>query len=664
MKKIIKPFIPPPLRSRLRRMYNLAYGSIATVYYKSIWNLNYKESYTNIDTIKEIKSPISLLTSKDKDAGINLMKNLFPESQSKIIQSADTVCNHIFDLLGSGPKFLGVEINWHLDFKVNRTWALIHPKAIDVDELNKPSDIKIPWELSRCQHFVTLGQAYWLTQDEKYAYEFKSSVESWIKSNPYKLGVNWLCTMDVAIRVANWILSWHFFKNSSVFDEKFMNKFLNIIHLHGKHIINNLENKGKVTTNHYLSDIVGLLYIAVNFPEFDESRSWKEFAIKELKKEMKKQVNPDGMDFEGSTCYHRLVLELFFFSALLTITNDDSFDKDYEKAARKIFGNEYVDRLCKMFKFVLYALKPNGMMPQIGDNDNGRLFILSEKEILDMRYLLNLGAIFFNEPKFKINEFGFTEDAFWVFGEEGYKRWESLKVYSIKNLKSKDFPDSGIYVIRDDLVYVIIHLVSNGQGGIGGHSHNDVLSFELNVNGKDFIVDPGSCCYTCDYKKRNLFRGSAYHNTVVVDGEGINRFKEKEIFGISDYAKPKVLKWETGKDYNTFVAEHYGYKRLYNPVIHKREMIYFKKERKIKVKDRFTGEGKHKFQWNLILSPEIKKDLTISSKELQWQKEDTFYSPEYGAIKKTKKLTVAVETTIPYETEFEMHLAHGRHRRY
>ena len=171
MKEIIKPFIPPPLRSPLRKIYNLAYGSIATVYYKSIWNLNHKESYTNIDTIKEIKSPISLLTFKDKDAGINLMKNLFPESQSKIIRSADRICNHIFDLLGSGQKFLGEEIDWHLDFKVNRRWQVIHPKGINVDELDKYSDIKIPWELSRCQHFITLGQAYWLTQDEKYSYE-------------------------------------------------------------------------------------------------------------------------------------------------------------------------------------------------------------------------------------------------------------------------------------------------------------------------------------------------------------------------------------------------------------------------------------------------------------------------------------------------------------
>ena len=28
-------------------------------------------------------------------------------------------------------------------------------------------DIKGPWEVGRCQHFVVLGQAYWLTGDER-----------------------------------------------------------------------------------------------------------------------------------------------------------------------------------------------------------------------------------------------------------------------------------------------------------------------------------------------------------------------------------------------------------------------------------------------------------------------------------------------------------------
>ncbi|GAI52634.1 unnamed protein product, partial [marine sediment metagenome] len=162
-------------------------------------------------------------------------------------------------------------------------------------------------------------------------------------------------------------------------------------------------------------------------PEFKESEKWKNFGIKELKKEMKKQVYPDGVDFEASTCYHRLVFELFFYATFLVIINGQDFKEDnFAQVGNAIFGEEYLQRLYKMFDFVFYALKPNGRMPQIGDNDNGRLHVFAKQEVLDMRYLLALRAIFFKEPKFKIEEFGFCEEALWVFGEKGYKIWQDL----------------------------------------------------------------------------------------------------------------------------------------------------------------------------------------------------------------------------------------------
>ncbi|MDO9575337.1 MAG: alginate lyase family protein [bacterium] len=656
------PAVKKPLRKAKQTFYAI-FGTLKLrIYPKSLTDKQFFDNLIGFETLDDFIQhlqkriePKFFIDPAKKDGLIKVLNKEFRDAKHKIVAGADEICNHSFDLLGSGKTNLEREIKWHLDFKANRRWYLIHPRGIDVDELDKPSDIKVPWELSRCQYFVTLGKAYWLSKDEKYAREFKNETESWIENNPVGLGVNWLCTMEVAIRVANWLCGFYFFKDSSTIDNDFLIKFSKSLLLHGRHIRNNLEY-GCITSNHYLSDIVGLLYLGILFPEFKESKGWKQFAIQELRNEMQKQVNPDGMDFEGSTCYHRLVLELFFFSTLLTVINDKSFNYDYEKTAREIFGDNYVNRLYKMFEFVLYTLKPNGVMPQIGDNDSGRLHILSEKEILDMRYLLNFGAIFFNEPKFKLKEFGFSEDALWIFGEKGYKRWKNLTSCSLNDMASKAFPDSGIYVMRDKKVFIIVHCASNGQNGNGGHNHNDVLSFELNWDGQNFIVDPGTYNYTGDCEMRNLFRSSAFHNTVVFDGEEINRFNKRKVFQMQDEANPKVLRWETDEDYDILEAEHYGYKRLKNPVIHNREIRYCKKEKKLKIRDRFKGKGEHKLQWNLVLSPEIEKDLNIHSKELKWRKEKAFYSLGYGMIRKTRKLTSKVETIIPYETEFEIYL--------
>ena len=87
-----------------------------------------------------------------------------------------------------------------------------------VVDLTNDADVKVPWELSRHQHFVTLGQAYVLTGDEKYAREFVAQLGAWMAENPPMLGVNWACTMDVALRVISWTLAWHLFAGAVAFD--------------------------------------------------------------------------------------------------------------------------------------------------------------------------------------------------------------------------------------------------------------------------------------------------------------------------------------------------------------------------------------------------------------------------------------------------------------
>jgi len=570
------------------------------------------------------------------------------------IKEADKICLHIFDPLGSGEVRLGDKIDWHCDFKSGYRW---NPKKYykDIKIPYGKADIKVPWELSRFQHLSVLGEAYWWTNDKKYVGEFVNQISDWIDNNKPKFGVNWRCTMDVAIRTCNWLLGWEFFRDSNVIDQQFLSKFLKSLHQHGRHIIRNLEKSGVLTSNHYLSDIVGLVYLGVLIPGFNEAKKWREFGIKELKKEMGKQVYLDGVDFEASTCYHRLVLELFFYATLLVITDDRNFKEDnFIEVGNEIFGEKYLQRLYKMFEFVLYVLKPNGTMPQIGDNDNGRLHIFTKRGVLDMRYLLPLGAIFFKEPKFKIKEFGFCKEALWVFGEKGYEIWQNLGENCLTNIDSRAFPNAGMYIMRSDANYMIISCGPNGQNGNGGHCHNDKLSFELCRNGQDVIVDPGTYVYTPKPAWRNKFRSVLYHNTVMIDDKEQNRFSDKNLFQTENNAITKCWKWKIGDEIDFFIGEHYGYTRFPHPVIHNREIKFHKKEGKLEVIDKFKGERGHSLKWNLILSPGFRSNLRIDSRKLQWHKEPAFYSPEYGIITSTETLTSTLKTKIPVEVKFSI----------
>ena len=149
----------------------------------------------------------------DREKIVETIKKECPESMEQIITEADEICNHIFDLLGSEKAKLGEEIDRYLDFKSGfrwnlKTYYLWTGKYVTLDD---DSDEKVPWELSKCQHFVTLGKAYWFTGNEKYAKEFGIQIDNWIDQNLLELGVNWACMMDVAIRAINWIVAVNIF---------------------------------------------------------------------------------------------------------------------------------------------------------------------------------------------------------------------------------------------------------------------------------------------------------------------------------------------------------------------------------------------------------------------------------------------------------------------
>lgn len=566
------------------------------------------EGFTSLaDTLRAIRGerPLFFVRISAKEELVSLIRRQLPYLEAEIVEEAETVCRHVFDLLGSGPvnldeftkKHGGREacgyLPWHFDFKTGYRW---NPKKF-YKEIEIPygkADIKVPWELSRFQHAAVLGQAYWLTGDEKYTEEFVRQVEDWIDHNPPKFGVNWACTMDVAIRVANWILGFYFFKDSKTLTDDFLVKFLKSLLIHGRHIMANLERSwGGINSNHYLSDIVGLVYLGVAFPEFKEAQKWREFGVEELVDEMKSQVYSDGVDYEGSISYHRLVTELFLLPTLLCIKNGISFP------------DWYMRRLEKMIEFVMYYTKPDGAAPQIGDNDDGRLHILANYgnwNRLDHKYLLSIGAVLFDRPDFKEASGGFHEEALWLLGGEGLKKFVEVPKQK-RPISSKAFLDGGFYVMRSDNLYMIVDCVPTDPKAPSGHKHNSRLGFELFAYDKSFVIDPGAYIYTVDKEMRNLFRGTKYHNTVIIDGQEQNRFAPNELFGMGYDAVVKVNKWESTDEHDFLDAEHYGYKRLKDPVVNRRQIYFNKLEGYWVIKDILDGEGIHQFDLCFHFAP-------------------------------------------------------------
>lgn len=530
----------------------------------------------------------------DKDNISNIYKKKYKENINDIINSSNDTCNHNFNILGSGKINFGKQLDWHLDFKSGHQWNK-NEKFTSFEKLislQDSSDIKIPLELSRFQHLVTLGKAYWLADSEKHAKEFVDEIENWIENNPVGFGVNWSIPMDVAIRVINWIWGYCFFMNSKNLTNGFKLKFLKNLFLHGKYIFNNLE-VGWVRGNHFISDLTGLIFLGIFVPKSKESTRWFKFGKRMLFKEIEYQIHKDGVDFEASIGYHRLVTEMILSDVILLKKNSIEIPKNI------------LEKLEKMIEFIMYYTKPDGKCPIIGDNDNGRLHNLANNDINDHRYLLSIGAVLFNRKDFKGFYKEFNEEAFWLLGARGLKTFEKIPSQQ-KIVTSKDFRDAGYYIMRKDNLYMNIRCGDVGLAGHGGHGHCDCLSFELFAKDKTFIIDPGTYVYTADKNMRNLFRSTKYHNTLVVDGKEINRFKKdkiSELFAMNFDAVPKLNTWEVTDKYDVFDGEHDGYHRLEHPVTHRRRIQFNKKGQHWIITDILTGKGKHLFEWYFHFAP-------------------------------------------------------------
>ena len=173
------------------------------------------DAASSIDALwdRQAASPF-FLRPTDREFYASAFRARFPGAVSACLAAADAAVRHEFDLLGSGTHALGAELPWLDDFKTGRHYPLQYCRDIQYMELDKPTDVKVPWELSRCQHFTALGQAYWLSGDERYAREYRAEIEHWIAANPFAYSVNWACAMDVALRAISWIWGFYFMADS------------------------------------------------------------------------------------------------------------------------------------------------------------------------------------------------------------------------------------------------------------------------------------------------------------------------------------------------------------------------------------------------------------------------------------------------------------------
>ena len=597
-------------------------------------------------------------------------RQIFPDATVRLLSHANHITEErCWPLLGFGEKCFGrEEIRWNRDPLSTFDWPPDYHADINLIR-NDGSDARVVWELNRLSHLITLGRAYAITNDEKLSGQFWQQIESWRAQNPVACGVNWNCAMEVALRAMNLLAAFALFLHSPQMNEVALKNLLKMLDQHGAHIQRNLEFSHIATSNHYLADVAGLLWIGVMLPELAAAQYWREFGLRELLHEMDQQVLADGADYEASTGYHRLKLELFLYSFVLCHLNGIDI------------AEKYWSNLRAMVEYVRAYLRPDGRAPLIGDSDSGQILPIVKRRADDHAYVLALGAAVFQEPRFKVRESGAPEELLWILGTQGVRDYETLPVVEISS--SQAFPKVGSYILGEDDLYLLVNASDSGVNGRGSHGHNDALSVEVSACGTPFIVDPGSFVYTADLHERHLFRSTAYHSTVQVDDAEQNSIEEAAPFVIGNEARPRVFNWEPGEAADLVVAEHYGYKRLSQPVTHRRTVRFNKSNRFWLIEDELLGEGTHEYAFRFHIGPGLetrirpdgiveacdkingarlliayqkpddqRRQSMVNRTDLEAKLEPRSSSNDYGAKKPSISACWSARTALPYSAHF------------
>ena len=600
-----------------------------------------------------------------------------------VLKNADDFCNHNFTYLGVSANhnrqnsFIPTKqhqqfvesikssisdeysfLDWQQDYQSNYRFSE-HQwyKQIRYEYIHGV-DVKNPIEFGRLQHLPILIYAAILTNSNdskhnKYCKEFQNQILDFIIQNPPRFGIQWLVTMDVGIRLFNIVVAYSIARSHSLnFHIEFEQILANSIIDHCNHIYNNLEWSSGMRGNHYLANLTGLLAGAMVLPDtIPQKAQWIEFASNQLLHELLFQFQSDGSNFEDSTCYHRLSAEIMMFGIALVLFAPKHYMNLSTSLINKIAtikeqNNKYYHRIIALHNFSSSILFDDSALTlvQIGDDDSGQLCklepqidIQSSKSALSSYQLLQVFKGFIGISDSIVSK--------WILELVSPL---NFKQSSLQIPKIQTFSDFGLYRINQKNAIIFFHCNETlGQLGKGGHTHNDVLSVLLSVNGKRILVDPGTFTYTPYPEVRNTFRSTNYHNTLSVEGKEQNILFEgvgHNLFWLRHSAKAKMLY----SDENLVVMEHYGFGKPHRREVQMEEGLIVGKDYCSVIEKKYlhfhfapestietTSDG-------CIINNNVKFSLNYPT---PFTIEEYNYSPQYGIKVTSQRLKVTMTSS-------------------
>ncbi len=344
----------------------------------------------------------------------------------------------------------------------------------------------------------------------------RALIARWVAENPPGKGNGWE-PYPTSLRIVNWF-KWLLAGNAP------MPGMLDSLAVQVRWLGKRLERH--LLGNHLWANAKALVFAGACF-QGSEAESWLESGLLLIRRELQEQVLADGGHFERSPMYHAIltedVLDLVQLGALSgTLPMADV--QTWREAATRMLG------------WAKVMAHPDGDIAFFND----AAFGIAPPWTALSAYASAVGVL--SEPVQSVKR-QVEEGQVQLLTESGYARLMS-----------------GPAVLLADVAAI-------GPDYLPGHAHADTLSFELSLDGRRVLVNGGTSTYQNDAERQRQ-RGTAAHNTVVVDGGDSSEVWSA--FRVARRARVHDVTSSQDDDAVSLSAWHDGYLRLPGRVRHHR----------------------------------------------------------------------------------------------
>ncbi len=463
-----------------------------------------------------------------------LMYILGEAGYHEILTQADEIVSGRVQLYGGEPQPL----------LLTPPEPVLHWTAYELgSSISADTDVKHVWEPARFGWAYTLGRAYRLSGDERYAGAFWQYCLRFISANPPYMGINWVSAQEVALRLIALVFAAQIFANSPHSSAEQMKQLGWSIACHARRIPPTLVYARAQNNNHLLSEAAGLLTAGFALPEHPDSVRWQSIGWQWFTQGVQSQIQQDGTYAQHSTNYHRLMLQLALWVAAIARTRDMALPLAIREKLQA--ATRWLIALCDPL---------HGKVPNLGPNDGAYILPLTVCPYEDYRPVLQAAAqVFLGAPAVPPGQ------------------WDEMSAWLARSTGAVDKPQEHALIDRSidvEKPLVLRNQQSNSWAYLrSAHftsrpGHADQLHLDLWWRGLNIAQDAGTYLYNAPKPWDNVLSRTAFHNTLTINDRDQMMLARRFLW--LDWADSKSLAQDRGVGEGTgrLVAEHNGYRRF------------------------------------------------------------------------------------------------------